>query len=300
VVAHRSGLGKGLGSLIPTTERLQDSDAILRELPISEIVANTYQPRSHFDEEALVSLSASIRAVGVLQPILVRELGEDSYELIAGERRWRAAKRAGLQTIPAIVRTAEDEGSLEQALVENLHREDLGALEEAAAYQQLVEEFKLTQDQVATRVGKSRSSIANTMRLLQLPTSIQRLLGEGQLSAGHARALLGTPDRAFQEKLAKAIVSEKLTVREVEDRVREHGGTPEPEETTGTTGGTKPPPVVRAAPLLELEEMLSEHLDTRVAVSMGQRKGRIVIDFSTLEDLERVYRVIVDGKEPMD
>ncbi len=299
-MARRSGLGKGLGSLIPTTERLQDSDAILRELPISEIVANTYQPRSHFDEEALVSLSASIRAVGVLQPILVRELGEGSYELIAGERRWRAAKRAGLQTIPAIVRTAEDEGSLEQALVENLHREDLGALEEAAAYQQLVEEFKLTQDQVATRVGKSRSSIANTMRLLQLPTSIQRLLGEGQLSAGHARALLGTPDRAFQEKLAKAIVSEKLTVREVEDRVREHGGTPEPEETTGTTGGTKPLPVVRAAPLLELEEMLSEHLDTRVAVSMGQRKGRIVIDFSTLEDLERVYRVIVDGKEPMD
>ena len=299
-MARRSGLGKGLGSLIPTTERLQDSDAILRELPISEIVANTYQPRSHFDEEALVSLSASIRAVGVLQPILVRELGEDSYELIAGERRWRAAKRAGLQTIPAIVRTAEDEGSLEQALVENLHREDLGALEEAAAYQQLVEEFKLTQDQVATRVGKSRSSIANTMRLLQLPTSIQRLLGEGQLSAGHARALLGTPDRAFEEKLAKAIVSEKLTVREVEDRVREHGGTPEPEEATGTTGGTKPLPVVRAAPLLELEEMLSEHLDTRVAVSMGQRKGRIVIDFSTLEDLERVYRVIVDGKEPTD
>ena len=140
-MARRSGLGKGLGSLIPTTERLQDSDAILRELPISEIVANTYQPRSHFDEEALVSLSASIRSVGVLQPILVRELGEDSYELIAGERRWRAAKRAGLQTIPAIVRTAEDEGSLEQALVENLHREDLGAREEAEAYQQLIEEI---------------------------------------------------------------------------------------------------------------------------------------------------------------
>jgi ParB family chromosome partitioning protein len=300
VVARRSGLGKGLGSLIPTTERLQDSDAILRELPISEIVANTYQPRSHFDEEALVSLSASIRSVGVLQPILVRELGEDSYELIAGERRWRAAKRAGLQTIPAIVRTAEDEGSLEQALVENLHREDLGALEEAAAYQQLIEEFKLTQDQVATRVGKSRSAVANTMRLLQLPTSIQRLLGDGQLSAGHARALLGTPDRAFQEKLAKAIVSEKLTVREVEDRVREHGGTPEPEAGGSTATGTKPPTLVRPAPLLELEEMLSDHLDTRVAVSMGQRKGRIVIDFSTLEDLERVYRVIVDGKEPMD
>lgn len=299
-MARRSGLGKGLGSLIPTTERLQDSDATLRELPISEIVANTYQPRSHFDEEALVSLSASIRSVGVLQPILVREVGEDSYELIAGERRWRAAKRAGLQTIPAIVRSAEDEGSLEQALVENLHREDLGALEEAAAYQQLIEEFKLTQDQVATRVGKSRSAVANTMRLLQLPTSIQRLLGDGQLSAGHARALLGTPDRAFQEKLAKAIVSEKLTVREVEDRVREHGGIPEPQGDQPGTGGTKPVTAVRPAPLLELEEMLSDHLDTRVSVSMGQRKGRIVIDFSTLEDLERVYRVIVDGKEPMD
>lgn len=299
-MARRSGLGKGLGSLIPTTERLQDSDAILRELPISEIVANTYQPRSHFDEEALVSLSASIRSVGVLQPILVRELGEDSYELIAGERRWRAAKRAGLQSIPAIVRTAEDEGSLEQALVENLHREDLGALEEAAAYQQLIEEFKLTQDQVATRVGKSRSAVANTMRLLQLPASIQRLLGEGQLSAGHARALLGTPDRAFQEKLAKAAVSEKLTVREVEDRVREHDGIAATDAAATPTGGTKPSATVRPAPLLELEEMLSDHLDTRVAVSMGQRKGRIVIDFSTLEDLERVYRVIVDGKEPMD
>lgn len=299
-MARRSGLGKGLGSLIPTTERLQDSDAILRELPISEIVANTYQPRSHFDEEALVSLSASIRSVGVLQPILVRELGEDSYELIAGERRWRAAKRAGLQSIPAIVRTAEDEGSLEQALVENLHREDLGALEEAAAYQQLIEEFKLTQDQVATRVGKSRSAVANTMRLLQLPASIQRLLGEGQLSAGHARALLGTPDRAFQEKLAKAAVSEKLTVREVEDRVREHDGIAATDAGATPTGGTKPSATVRPAPLLELEEMLSDHLDTRVAVSMGQRKGRIVIDFSTLEDLERVYRVIVDGKEPMD
>lgn len=299
-MARRSGLGKGLGSLIPTTERLQDSDATLRELPISEIVANTYQPRSHFDEEALVSLSASIRSVGVLQPILVRELGEDSYELIAGERRWRAAKRAGLQTIPAIVRTAEDEGSLEQALVENLHREDLGALEEAAAYQQLIEEFKLTQDQVATRVGKSRSAVANTLRLLQLPTSIQRLLGEGQLSAGHARALLGTPDRAFQEKLAKAIVSEKLTVREVEDRVREHSGAPTADSTATATSATKPSTAVRPAPLLELEEMLSEHLDTRVAVSMGQRKGRIVIDFSTLEDLERVYRVIVDGKESAD
>jgi ParB family chromosome partitioning protein len=296
-VSRRSGLGKGLGSLIPTTERLQDSDAQLRELPISEIRANTYQPRSHFDEEALVSLSASIQAVGVLQPILVRETGPDSYELIAGERRWRAARRVGLQTIPAIVRAVENEASLEQALVENLHREDLGPLEEAAAYQQLVEEFGLTQEQVASRVGKSRPAVANTLRLLQLPASIQRLLADGQLSAGHARALLGSPDRAFQEKLARAIVAEKLTVREVEERVRDHSG----EEVPASTGDTPVrEPIVRAAPLLELEEMLSDHLDTRVQVSMGSRKGRIVIDFATLEDLERIYRVVLDGKESSD
>jgi ParB family chromosome partitioning protein len=297
VVSRRSGLGKGLGSLIPTTERLQDSDAQLRELPISEIRANTYQPRSHFDEEALVSLSASIQAVGVLQPILVRETGPDSYELIAGERRWRAARRVGLQTIPAIVRAVENEASLEQALVENLHREDLGPLEEAAAYQQLVEEFGLTQEQVASRVGKSRPAVANTLRLLQLPASIQRLLADGQLSAGHARALLGSPDRAFQEKLARATVAEKLTVREVEERVRDHSG----EEVPASTGDTPVrEPIVRAAPLLELEEMLSDHLDTRVQVSMGSRKGRIVIDFATLEDLERIYRVVLDGKESSD
>ena len=223
-MGRRSGLGKGLGALIPATERLEDTDAALRELPVSEIRPNSYQPREHFDEEALVSLAASIQAVGVLQPILVRQSGPQEYELIAGERRWRAARRAGLQTIPAIVRPTEDVRSLEQALVENLHREDLTPLEEAAAYQQLIEEFGHTQEEVAQRVGKSRSAVANTLRLLHLPPSIQRLLAEGQISAGHARALLGTPDRVFQEQLARAIVSEHLTVREVEDRVREHAG----------------------------------------------------------------------------
>ena len=160
----------------------------------------------------------------MLQPILVRQSGPQEYELIAGERRWRAARRAGLQTIPAIVRPTEDVRSLEQALVENLHREDLTPLEEAAAYQQLIEEFGHTQEEVAQRVGKSRSAVANTLRLLHLPPSIQRLLAEGQISAGHARALLGSPDRVFQEQLARAIVAEHLTVREVEDRVREHAG----------------------------------------------------------------------------
>jgi len=301
-VGRRSGLGKGLGALIPATERLEDTDTALRELPVSEIRANAYQPRGHFDEEALVSLAASIQAVGVLQPVLVRQTGPQEYELIAGERRWRAARRAGLQTIPAIVRATEDVRSLEQALVENLHREDLTPLEEAAAYQQLVEQFGHTQEEVAQRVGKSRSAVANTMRLLHLPPSIQRLLAEGQITAGHARALLGTPDRMFQEQLARAVVSEHLTVREVEQRVRAHNGEPEePDEPAAdATSAAAPVAVVRPAALLELEELLSSHLDTRVQVSMGAKRGRVVVDFATLEDLERLYRVIVEGREAAD
>jgi ParB family transcriptional regulator, chromosome partitioning protein len=300
-VGRRSGLGKGLGALIPATERLEDTDATLRELPISQIKPNTYQPRNHFDEEALVSLSASIQAVGVLQPILVRQTGAQEYELIAGERRWRAARRAGLQTVPAIVRPTEDVRSLEQALVENLHREDLTPLEEAAAYQQLVEEFGHTQEEVAQRVGKSRSAVANTLRLLHLPPSIQRLLADGQISAGHARALLGTPDRVFQEELARAIVAEHLTVREVEERVREHAGAEAEEEETGEAAPAKEPAAaVRPAALLELEGLLSDHLDTRVQISMGAKRGRVVIDFATLEDLERLYRVMLEGREASD
>jgi len=300
-VGRRSGLGKGLGALIPATERMEDNDAALRELPLSEITPNTYQPRGHFDEEALVSLAASIQAVGVLQPVLVRQTGPQQYELIAGERRWRAARRAGLQTIPAIVRPTEDVRSLEQALIENLHREDLTPLEEAAAYQQLVEEFGHTQEEVAQRVGKSRSAVANTLRLLHLPPSIQRLLAEGQITAGHARALLGSPDRAFQEQLARAVVSEHLTVREVEDRVREHAGETDTSDDRVDEGtSAEPAQVVRPAALLELEDLLSSHLDTRVQVSMGTKRGRVVVDFATLEDLERIYRVIVEGREPTD
>ncbi|MFM8862650.1 MAG: ParB/RepB/Spo0J family partition protein [Acidimicrobiia bacterium] len=296
-MARRSGLGKGLGSLIPpSTEGLDEAGGQLRELPIATIVANTYQPRDHFDEEALVSLSASIRAVGVLQPILVRQTGDESFELIAGERRWRAAKRAGLQTIPAIVRPVEDGDSLEQALVENLHREDLSPLEEAAAYQRLMEEFSMTQDQVATRVGRSRSSVANTLRLLQLPASIQRLLRDGRLTAGHARALLGTPDRSFQEALAKTVVNERLSVRDVEERVRQHGETATP----GDDPTPRPVASVKAAADLEAEGLLAEHLDTRVSVTSGRAKGRIVIEFSTFDDLARIVTTIVDGRPMLD
>jgi ParB family chromosome partitioning protein len=245
---------------------------------------------AHFDDQALASLAASIRELGVLQPVLVRPAEEGTYELIAGERRWRAAKRAGLQTVPALVRTATDPGSLEQAVVENLHREDLNPLEEAAAFQQLLEDFGLTHEQLATRVGKSRAAITNTLRLFQLPPTIQRLVAENQLSAGHARALLGTPDRAFQEHLARRAVAEGLSVRAVEDAVRARTEGPTPPRAAADSPARR----LRPPGLLELEELLSTHLDTRVKVEMGARRGRVVIEFAALEDLERIYRVMTE------
>jgi ParB family chromosome partitioning protein len=295
VVARRSGLGKGLGALIPTGEGVNAESTALQEIPCSAVRPNQHQPRNYFDEEALVSLSASIRELGVLQPILVRPAGAGQYELIAGERRWRAAKRAGLQTIPALVRDVEDAGALEQALVENLHREDLNALEEAAAYQQLMEDFKLTQEQVGIRVGKSRSAVTNTLRLFQLPPSVQKLVADRKLSAGHARALLGSPDRLYQETLARRAVAEDLSVRAVEEAVRDHEEDPvEPAPPVGPAGRSH---LLRPAGLLELEELLSAHLDTRVSVTMGSKRGRVAIDFATIEDLERIYRAMTDGNE---
>lgn len=291
-MARQSGLGRGLGALIPTTERLQESDSQLRELPIGQIEPNTYQPRAFFDEESLAGLAASIEAVGVLQPILVREVAPQKFELVAGERRWRAAQRAGLETIPAIVRPAEGVVSLEQALVENLHREDLSVLEEAAGYQQLVDEFGQSHDEIARRMGKSRSAIANTIRLLQLSDSIQRLIAEGRISAGHGRALLGSADLGFRETLAKAVVAQNLTVREVEERVRRHE-----DPSSGVTTRTR---TVRPAALLELEEQLSSLLDTRVQISTGAKRGRLTVEFANLEDLERIYRVIIEGREDLD
>ncbi|HEX4864915.1 MAG TPA: ParB/RepB/Spo0J family partition protein [Acidimicrobiales bacterium] len=292
-MARRSGLGRGLGSLIPT-EVIGDRSSALLEIPVVSIRANAHQPRSTFDEESLAALTASVREVGILQPILVRTAGEGAYELIAGERRWRAAKRAGLPTVPAIVRDASDMQSVEHALVENLHREDLNPLEEAGAYQQLIEDFGLTHDQLSARVGKSRAAITNTLRLFQLPPTVQKLVGEGQLSAGHARALLGTPDRAFQEALARKAVSEQMSVRAVEDAVRQRnelGGGASPGALASRKSKLRPPGI------LELEDLLSSHLDTRVKVDLGAKRGKVVIEFATLEDLERIYRVMT---EPQD
>ena len=286
-MARRSGLGRGLEALIPN-DLLGDRGSALLEVPINSIRPNPHQPRNHFDEEDLSSLTASIRAVGVLQPVLLRSTADDQYELIAGERRWRAARRAGLHTIPALVRTVDDLGSVEQALIENLHRVDLNPMEEAAAYQQLIEDFGLTHEQMASRVGRSRAAISNTIRLFQLPPTIQRLVIDGQLSAGHARALLGTPDRNFQEALARRAVAEDLSVRAVEEAVRQRSE-PTTNGSAPRVGRLRPPGVV------ELENLLSQHLDTRVKVDIGARKGRVVIEFATLEDLERIYRAMTDG-----
>lgn len=299
-MARRSGLGKGLGALIPNDLTAPSDDATLRELQVSQIEPNQHQPRAQFDEEALVSLTDSIRELGVLQPILVRPSGHERFELIAGERRWRASKRAGLQTIPAIVRKIDESTSLEQALVENLHREDLHPMEEAAAYQQLIEEFHLSHEDVARRVGKSRSAVSNMLRLFQLPPSIQKLVADRQLSAGHARALLGTPDRAFQEALARRAVAEQLSVRDVEEAVRARSGASE--ATDEPTSADKPTPAVagrrlRPPGLLELEGLLSDRLDTRVKVSMGSKRGKVTIDFASLEDLERIYRAMTTAPE---
>ena len=304
---RRSGLGKGLSSLIPPGEAgtgESGGDApFLIDIPVADITPNPNQPRMLFDEESLAELTASVQQIGVLQPILVRPASSGTgYELIAGERRWRAAGRAGLATIPAVVRTTDDLASVEQALIENLHRQDLTALEEAAAYSQLIEDFELTHEQVAERVGKSRSAVTNTLRLLGLPPTIQHLLADGKLSAGHARALLATPDRSLQEELARACASEGWSVRMMEEAVKRGGlpvaapvaPAPDVEGPAPSHDGAGIAPTTRLRPpgLLELEELLASHLDTRVSVQMGAKRGRVTIEFADLEDLERIYRAM--------
>ena len=295
-MARQGGLGRGLGALIPPRLQEDEGESTYQELPIGAISPNARQPRTQFDEDGLAALTASVRELGVLQPVLVRSTGGGAYELIAGERRWRAARRAGLSMIPAIVRTVDDTVSLEQALVENVQREDLNPLDEAAAYQQLLEDFHLTHDELASRVGKSRAAISNTLRLFQLPPTVQRLVAEGRLTAGHARALLTTPDRAYQEVLAQRIVTDGMSVRAVEEAARQHNAGPAAGPSAASAASAaNANRRLRPPGLLELEELLSTHLDTRVNITMGGSKGakgKVTIEFATLEDLERIYRAM--------
>ncbi len=288
-MARRSGLGRGLGALLPADMSEGTGDSLFREIDLAQIVPNRFQPRVNFDEEALVTLAASIAEIGVIQPIVVREITE-GYEIAAGERRWRASQRAGLTKIPALVKATDDRETLEHAVVENIHRQDLNALEEAAAYRQLIDDFGLTQAEVATRVGRSRSTVANTIRLMHLPAAIQGMIMQGNLSAGHGRALLAVEDDNTRQALAEKIVSDNLSVREVERRVAKlqdlaSKSSGRAVESAGQSAETQ-------AGLLELEELLATRLNTRVSVRMGQGRGKITIQFADLDDLERIYTVI--------
>ena len=301
-MARNQRQGRGLSSLIPggmdEVFGLSDDVPALRDIPLQSIRPNPHQPRRLFDEDSLQELAASIAQTGVLQPILVRP-ADNGYELIAGERRWRAAGIAALDVIPAIVRTTDDMSSMEQALVENLHRADLTPLEEAAAYHQLIEDFGFTHEQVAERVGKSRSAISNALRLMALPTEIQQYLGDGRLTARHARSLLSIDDAETQLRYAREAVSNELTVRELEALISGQSSQqpvtqpPQPADGAGLVEGTR----LREAGVIEVEEALARWLDTRVRVSLGASKGRIAIDFADLDDLRRIHRIMF-GDEP--
>jgi ParB family transcriptional regulator, chromosome partitioning protein len=276
----RGGLGRGLSSLIPGAAE----EAGLLEVPVSAIQPNPRQPRVDFPEESLAALARSIREVGVLQPVVVHRR-DGGYELVAGERRVRAARLAGLATIPAIVREGDDTESLREALIENIHREDLAPLELASAFQELLEELGVTQETVAERLGYSRAHIANTIRLLSLPTDAQRLLAEGKIQAGHARALLGLPEDQAKSALALRVAAEGLSVRQVEDLVRSYSENPVMAKAASARG---------TDPMLgEVEEILSEQLATRVHVMLGKRKGKIIVEFGSKEDLERIVSEII-------
>ena len=288
----RTGLGRGLGDLLQRTDpelaphpeegqATEPKGARFADLPVDAIHPNPKQPRQVFDEDALAELVESITEVGLLQPIVVRPLGDGAYELVMGERRLRASQQAGLSTIPAIIRRTEDADLLRDALLENLHRAQLNPLEEAAAYQQMMSDFNCTQEELSVRIKRSRPQISNTIRLLQLPTPVQRRVAAGVLSAGHARAILMLPDASAMEHLATRIVAEGLSVRAAEEivAVGEHG--------TKRAPRTKRPVELSAA-AAELQQELIERLDTRVLISEGRSKGRIVIEFAGAEDLERI------------
>ncbi|TCO46202.1 ParB family chromosome partitioning protein [Kribbella antiqua] len=314
-------LGRGLGALIPSTpapgstptlgskssfipgappaspngaepELAAVPGAEFAEIEVDKITPNPKQPRSVFDEEAMDELVHSVKEIGLLQPIVVRRLEKDKYELVMGERRWRATQQAGLTTIPAIVRDTSDDVMLRDALLENLHRSQLNPLEEAAAYQQMLDDFGCTQEVLATRIGRSRPQISNTLRLLKLPASVQRRVAAGVLSAGHARALLGLPSGDAIERLAQRIVAEGLSVRTVEEIVAL--GDMNAEDDAPTQRRRNKPVAPR---LVDLADRLSDRFETRVKVDLGKTKGKITVEFASLDDLERIV-TLMDPNTP--
>jgi ParB family chromosome partitioning protein len=314
---QRRGLGRGLGSLIQNTSEVPPdasaappeasaedrgdaqtppgpsgapalnpvAGATFAELPVTQIRPNAVQPRHVFDEEAMSELVHSIREIGLLQPVVVREVGPDQYELVMGERRWRATQAAGLTTIPAIIRSTDDTDMLRDALLENLHRAQLNPLEEAAAYQQLLDDFGCTHDELATRIGRSRPQISNTIRLLKLSPAVQRRVAAGVISAGHARALLGVSDGERQDRLAQRVVAEGISVRALEE-ILAVGLDDQPDV-------RRPARATPVAPgLAELADRLSDRLETRVKVDLGRNKGKVTVEFASLDDLRRIVDIM--------
>ena len=288
-MSKRGGLGRGLSALIPGAPEAGEGAEGLLEVPANAIAPNPKQPRSRFDDETLAELAASIREVGILQPIVVRRT-DGGYEVVAGERRLRAAKLAGLATVPVVLRDSEDADLLREALIENIHREDLNPIELGEAFRQLLDDLGLKQEELADRVGVSRSHIANTIRLLSLPIDVQQLVADEKLSAGHARALLALADQEAMNTLALRVVAEDLSVRETEEVVRRfiEAPTREPGAPKAASGENPSDPN-----LAEVEEILSEQLATRVMIRMNRKRGQVVIEFGSADDLERIVSEIV-------
>lgn len=284
----RRGLGRGLGALIPSIDRPSESESnAIVELPLDKIIPNKNQPRNRFNEESLAELAESIKEFGIIQPIVVRRLdGEEKYEIVTGERRCRAIKKIGINTIPSIVvKDVDDRSSLEMALIENIHRDDLRPMEKAYTFKQLIDEFKITHEQLSKRIGKSRVSITNSLRLLSLPPEVQKLIDEGKISEGHARSILAIEGKEERVKIANLIVKDGLSVRDVEriaGKKRESAGDKEAKK------------VLQPSKLPEISQRMSEYLSAPVKITMGRKKGKIVIEFGSIRDLERIVGKIVE------
>jgi ParB family transcriptional regulator, chromosome partitioning protein len=291
MMSKRGGLGRGLSALIPGAPEAGEAPSGLIEVPVNAVAPNPKQPRTRFDDDAIATLAASIREVGILQPLVVRRAGDGRYELIAGERRLRAAKAAGLASVPIVLRDSEDADLLREALIENIHREDLNPIEQAEAFKALLGELGLKQEELADRVGVSRSHIANTIRLLALPLDVQQLLADDKITAGHARAVLSLGDKDAMSSLATRIAAEDLSVRQTEEVVRRFVEAPKDaaEKRRVAEAITEQPD----ADLAEVEEILSEQLATRVSIHMGAKRGKVLIEFGSPDDLERIVSEII-------